>query len=60
MRTISEAAAELRNADPNTAITPHAIRQMVLNGTIPHIRAGKKYLLNLDILERVLYSGQVG
>lgn len=50
MRTIQEAAAELKRIDPNTAITPYFIRCMVLDGTIPHVKAGTKRLLNLDIL----------
>lgn len=54
MRTIQEAAAEIKERDPNTAITPYAIRQMVLNGNLPHVKAGKKYLINLDVLERYL------
>ena len=54
MRTIQEAAAELKKTDPNTAVTPHAIRQLVLSGAIPHIRAGKKYLINMKNLENYL------
>lgn len=54
MRTIAAAAAELRKLDPNTAVTPYAIKQMVLSGKIPHIKAGKKRLINMDILERYL------
>lgn len=50
MRTIQEAAAELRRLDPGTAITPHYIRRLVLDGTIPHVRAGNKRLVNLDML----------
>ena len=50
MRTISESAAELKAIDPATAVTPHALRRMVLDGTIPHIRAGNKRLVNLDTL----------
>ena len=57
MRTISEAAAELKELDPNTAVTPYAIKQMVLSGEIPHIKAGKKRLINMDILERYLSGG---
>lgn len=58
MRTISEAAAELKQADPNTAITPHAVRKLVLTGEVPHIKAGKKRLINMDILERYLSQGK--
>ena len=50
MRTIQEAAAALRKIDPDTAVTPYRIRQLVLDGTIPHVRAGNKRLVNLDIL----------
>ena len=54
MRTIQEAAKELRESDPNTALTPYAIRQMVLKGEIPCVCAGKKRLINMDILEAYL------
>lgn len=54
MRTIAEAAKELKEQDPLTAVTPYAIRQMVLKGDIPCIHAGKKRLINMDTLERFL------
>ena len=54
MRTIQEAAKELKEIDPNTALTPYAIRRMVLNGTIPCINVGKKRLINMDLLEKYL------
>ena len=54
MRTIQEAAAELRKHDPDTAVTAYAIRQMVLNNDIPHIKAGKKHLINMETLEKYL------
>lgn len=50
MRTLQEAAAELKKIDPDTAVTPYRIRKLVLDGTIPHVRAGNKRLLNLDTL----------
>lgn len=50
MRTIKEAAAELREIDPNTAVTPYCIRRLVLEGAIPHVKAGNKRLINLDRL----------
>ena len=50
MRTIQEAAAELRRIDPHTAVTPYFIRRLVLSGTIPHVKAGNKRLVNLDTL----------
>ena len=48
MRTIQEAAKELKEIDPNTALTPYAIQRMVLNGTIPCINVGKKRLINME------------
>ena len=54
MRTIDEAAKELRQIDPETAVTRTAIRRMVLDGTIPHFPAGVKKLINLDLLLELL------
>ena len=54
MRTIQEAAAELKRIDPGTAVTPYFIRSMVLDGTIPHVKAGNKRLINLDALLQYL------
>ena len=58
MRTIKEAAAELRAMDDKTAITEYAIRQLVLSGAVPSFKAGKKYLINLDTLIAHLEAAQ--
>ena len=50
MRTIEQAAAEIKKADPDTAITKYAIRQLVISHEIPSITRGNKYLINLDAL----------
>ena len=50
IRTISAAAEHFKMLDPNTCITQHRIRAAVLNGSIPHIKAGAKYLINLDFV----------
>jgi len=50
MRTITEAIAAIREADPYTAFTQTALRRMIKTGEIPSIRAGAKYLVNLDVL----------
>lgn len=50
MRTISEAAQEIKALDPRTAITEYHIRQLAVSGVIPRVKAGKKYLINLDTL----------
>lgn len=56
MRTIKEAAAELKLLDSNTAITEYHIRQLIHSGIIPTIKAGKKYLINLDTLIEYLQN----
>lgn len=58
MRTISETVSEIRAADPNSAITPYRIRQLILCGILPSVRAGNKYLLNLDDLLDYLKNPQ--
>lgn len=50
MRTINEAAREIKVLDPHTAITEYHIRQLAISGVIPRVKAGKKYLINLDML----------
>ena len=50
MRTIAEAIQEVKKVDPHTAFTPTALRRMVKTGELPSIKAGAKYLINLDIL----------
>jgi len=58
MRTILEAVAELKAADPGTAVTAHAVRRMIKAGELPHVRAGQKYLINMDTLIAHLTSPQ--
>ncbi len=50
MRTVHEAALELKQLDANTAVTEYHIRQLAINNIIPRVKAGKKYLINLDAL----------
>lgn len=56
MRTVHEAAEELRKMDANTAVTEYHIRQLAINNVIPRVKAGKKYLINLDALIAYLAS----
>jgi hypothetical protein len=50
MRTIAEAIQEVKKADPQTAFTQTALRRMLKTGELPSIKAGTKYLVNLDVL----------
>jgi hypothetical protein len=54
MRTIADTYAYLKKQDPETAITMHALRKMVLTNEIPTVKAGCKSLINLDALEKHL------
>jgi len=51
MRTLEETYKYLKAADPDTCLTPYSLRRMVKQGDIPAIKSGKKYLLNLDLLD---------
>ena len=57
MRTIDEAAAFLRQADPNTAVTKTALRRLIRSGEIPSVRVGAKYLVDLGVLDE-FFGGQ--
>ena len=51
MRTIKEAMAWIKETDPDTAITPHALRRLIVSGEIPRVVVSNKYLVNLDDLD---------
>ena len=53
-RTILEAAAWFREQDPETALTPCAIRTLVRTGIVPCAKVGKKYLVSIEALEAYL------
>lgn len=54
MRMMKEAFEEIKQIDPNTALSQHALRKMIISGDIPSIRIGSRYLINLDDLEEFL------
>lgn len=54
MRTINEAHRSIKEADPDTSLSPFAIRRLILTGAIPSIMSGNKYLIDLDVLESYL------
>lgn len=54
MRTIDQAAAWLKEIDPDTALTKTALRRLVVTGQLPSVRIGQKYLVDLDILSDYL------
>ena len=50
MRTAKEALIEIKNLDPNSCVTEHAIRVLVSNYKLPVVKVGRKSLFNLDKL----------
>ena len=50
MRTVADAVKELKALDENTAVTEYYVRQLAVTGSIPRVKSGKKYLINLDSL----------
>ena len=54
MRTLPEAAAELKRMDNNTAITLTALRRMVKMGELPYISVASKRLINFNRLIELL------
>ncbi len=56
MRTVSEAAKELKEMDENTAVTEYHIRQLALSGVLPRVQAGRKMLINFDLLLEYLQN----
>lgn len=56
MRTVHEAAQELKAIDEHTAVTEHHIRQLVISGVLPRIQAGRKLLINFDTLIEYLQN----
>ncbi len=60
MRGIRQAIEELKQLDPDTALTEKALRRLVLTDAIPYVRIGAKYLINMDILSDYLYKGSCG
>ncbi len=56
MRTVAEAAKEMKRIDPNTAVTEYHIRQLALSGVLPRVQAGRKLLINFDLLLEYLQN----
>jgi len=54
MRTIDQAHDYLMEKDSETALSKTALRRLVICGEIPSVKVGKKYLINLEILEKFL------
>lgn len=54
IRTIKAAYEEIKAQDPGTCITEWFLRQLVTGGAIPATRAGAKWLVDLDEIEKYM------
>lgn len=52
IRTIEQAYDELKKRDPETAITKNLVRELIKQDKVPCIQAGKKRLVDVDVLEQ--------
>lgn len=60
LRTIDQAYRELKAMDPDTAISKHYIRSIVLNGQLPHLQIESKRLIDLDDLMTYIEKSMTG
>lgn len=56
MRTQAEVMTYIREQDPETRLTPWALRTMVLSGRVPSVQVGRKRLIDLDTIGDYLLS----
>lgn len=54
IRSVREVARYCKEMDPETQITEYTLRKMIAEGTIPAVKSGTKYLINLDRLLEML------
>ena len=59
MRGIKQAIEELKASDPNTALTEKALRRLVTEGAIPSVKIGRKYLVNMNVVNDYLCGGNI-
>lgn len=59
MRSIRETARIFKEMDPDTQITETTLRKMIAEGTIPVVKTGVKFLINVDRLLEILETSPV-
>lgn len=48
IRTIEKAFDEIKRLDPDTCITKHFIKNLIINGDIPYRKTGNRFLIDVD------------
>lgn len=50
LRTLTETYNYIKDMDSETAVTPYALRRLVISGYIPSVKVGRKFLIDIDSL----------
>jgi len=56
LRTLDAAYALLKEIDPETSLTRHALRRLAVAGVIPVVQLGAKRLIDVDALCELIAS----
>lgn len=59
IRTIEKAFNEIKQLDPDTCISKHFIRNLIIEGKIPYRKTGNRYLIDIEEVMRYLKGGEV-
>lgn len=57
MRTLKQAVNELKAADPCSAVSYNTLYIWVRSGILPSVKAGSRYLIDMDVLTSFLKGG---
>ena len=57
MRTAEGVMAIIREQDPKTQVTVHAIRRLIASGKVPVTCCGRKYLVDADAMIEFIARG---
>ena len=54
LRLIKDVYEELKNDDPNTAMTLNGLRRIIKSKQVPTVKIGRKTLVNYEVLTKYL------
>lgn len=54
LRTLPKAYDTFKARDPETALTKNYFRTLVKTGTIPSVRLGKNYLIDIETVDQYI------
>ena len=59
MRTVRQCVAYIKEHDPDTAVGEYYIRGLIAQNLLPVLKAGRKNLINLDSLLKILNMEEI-